>query len=79
MGAPALLSYPHEPEPHRSFFTTDEAYRRALAGYRERKSQRERRAAIDLYVHAGIGVIMIGVVLFLVWQMVVAYLRAYPV
>ncbi len=73
-----MLSYPHLPEPHRSFFTSDEAYAKATADYREHETRRRRRANIDIYFHAGLAVTVLGVVAFMLCMMVLAYLRAYP-
>lgn len=73
-----MLSYPHLPEPHRSFFTSDEAYAKAMANYREHEARRRRSVNANVYFHAGIVLTALGMVAFILCQMVLAYLRAYP-
>ncbi|QNP80996.1 hypothetical protein [Agrobacterium tumefaciens] len=73
-----MLAYPRLPEPHRSFFTTEEAYKRAVANYREHEARRQRSDSIDLYMHATIAVAIFSAIAFMIWQMVAAYIRAYP-
>lgn len=73
------MLHPAQPEPHRSFFTTEEAYIRAMANYREHEASRQRSVNISAYGHAVIAVVMFFAIAFLVWQMVAAYIRAYPV
>ena len=74
-----MMLSPRQPEPHRALFTTEEAYKRAMANYREHEARRQRSASIDGYVHATIAVAMFSAVAFMIWQMVAAYFRAYPV
>lgn len=73
-----MTLHPAQPEPHRSFFTTEEAYSRAMTNYREHEARRQRSASIERYVHATIAVAVFSAIAFMIWQAVTLYIRAYP-
>lgn len=73
-----MMLSPRQPEPHRALFTTEEAYKRAMANHREHEAGRQRSVKIGVHVHAAIAVAMFSAIGFMIWQMVAAYIRAYP-